>query len=150
MNRTEAPRVCPAVRQLGVVIALVLGLAACAPTAIPTDQRQVDPILALAERGKLGTVLTADGQSVYLYTKDAPGKTRCSGQCAQDWPPVIVTRHPDTRGDLPGKLGSVRREDGRRQLTYNDVPVYLYIEDAPRSDDANGQDVDHEWYVVHP
>lgn len=55
MNRTEAPRVCPAVRHLGVVIALVLGLAACAPTAIPTDQRQVDPILALAERGKLGT-----------------------------------------------------------------------------------------------
>ena len=42
------------------------------------------------------------------------------------------------------------REDGRRQLTYNDVPIYLYIEDAPSSDDANGQNVDREWYVVHP
>jgi len=117
---------------------------------MPHDPRQVDPVIGVAERAKLGTVLTADGQTVYLYTKDLPGQTRCYGQCAQDWPPVIVTRHPDTRGDLPGRLGIVKRDDGRRQLTYNDVPVYLYIEDSPRSVDANGQDVDHEWFVVHP
>ena len=107
-------------------------------------------MLGTAARGALGMVLTADGQTVYLYTKDVPRETRCYGDCAQIWPPIIVTRHPDVRGDLPGKLGTVIREDGRRQLTYNDVPIYLYIEDAPSSDDANGQNVDREWYVVHP
>lgn len=137
-------------RELGVVIAVVVGLAACAPAGLPHEPRQIDPVLGVADRGALGTVLTADGQTVYLYTKDAPRETRCFGQCAQDWPPLIVTRHPDARGDFPGRLGTVKRDDGRRQLTYNDVPIYLYIEDAPRSDDANGQNVDHEWYVVHP
>ena len=137
-------------RQLGSIIALVIGLTACAPAALPKEARQIDPVLATAERGKLGTVLTADGQTLYLFTKDVPGQTRCVDRCAQDWPPLIVTRHPDARGDVPGKLGTLKRDDGRRQLTYNGVPVYLYIEDAPHSDDANGQDVDHEWYVMHP
>ena len=150
MNRTRSPRVPPVMRHIAVVLALALTLTACAPGARPTASRQVDPILGSAERGKLGTVLTADGQTVYLFTKDKPGETRCVDQCAQVWPPIIVTRHPDTRGDIPGKLGTVKRDDGRRQLTYNDVPVYLYIEDAPHSDDANGQDVDHEWYVLKP
>jgi len=138
------------VRTSRVILALALALTACAPAALPKESRQVDPILGTAERGKLGTVLTADGQTVYLFTKDRPGETRCIDRCAQDWPPVIVTRHPDTRGDIPGKVGTTKRADGRRQLTYNDVPVYLYIEDAPHSDDANGQDVDHEWYVLKP
>gem|GEM_PF-3561582 len=141
-------------RQLGSIIALVIGLTACGPAALPREARQIDPVLATAERGKLGTVLTADGQTLYLFTKDVPGQTRCVDRCAQDWPPLIVTRHPDTRGDVPGKLGTVKRDDGRRQLTYNDVyndvALYLYIEDAPHSDDANGQDVDHEWYVMKP
>ncbi|HEY8655970.1 MAG TPA: hypothetical protein VIN34_04480 [Candidatus Limnocylindria bacterium] len=138
------------VRHLGGAIALAIGLAACAPAPLPRDARQIDPIIATAERGTLGTVLTADGQTVYLFTKDAPGRTRCVDRCAQDWPPIIVTRHPDARGDLPGRLGTTKRDDGRRQLTYNEVPLYLYTEDAPHSADANGQDVDHEWYVVHP
>lgn len=137
-------------RQLGSIVALAVGLAACGPAALPQDSRQVDPLIAIAARGALGTVLTADGQTVYLFTKDALGQSRCVDRCAQDWPPIIVTRHPDTQGDLPGRLGTTRRDDGRRQLTYNGLPLYLYIEDAPHSDDANGQDVDHEWFVVHP
>lgn len=136
-------------RQLGLLFAFSAALAACAPAAIPHQARQVDPVLGTAARGALGTVLTADGQTVYLYTKDVPRETRCYGECAQIWPPIIVTRHPDVRGDLPGKLGTVIRNDGRRQLTYNDIPIYLYIEDTPSSDDANGQNVDREWYVVH-
>lgn len=149
MNRAPWPRVPQLMRHVFVVPALVLALTACAPT-LPRQSRQVDPIIGTSERGKLGTVLTADGQTLYLYTKDRPGETRCVERCAQDWPPVIVTRHPDTTGAVRGKLGTVKRDDGRRQLTYNDVPVYLYIEDAPHSDDANGQDVDHEWYVLKP
>lgn len=137
-------------RYAGFVLTLALALTACAPVGLPREPRQIDPILGSAERGKLGTVLTADGQTVYLYTKDLPRQTSCYGLCAQTWPPIIVTKHPDVRGDIPGKLGTVIREDGRRQLTYNDVPLYLYIEDAPHSDDANGQDVDHEWYVLRP
>ncbi|GAC1699204.1 MAG: hypothetical protein NVS9B6_10670 [Candidatus Limnocylindrales bacterium] len=150
VNRAAVPFVPPVMRSSGVLLALVLALTACAPAALPKESRQVDPILGTAERGKLGTVLTADGQTVYLFAKDKPGETRCFDQCAQTWPPIIVTRHPETRGAIQGKLGTVKRDDGRRQLTYNDLPVYLYIEDAPHSEDANGQDVDHEWYVLKP
>ena len=135
---------------LPALLGLSAWLTACAPAPTTGAPRQVDPVIGVAERATLGTVLTADGQTVYRYTKDAPDLTRCYGQCAQDWPPVIVTRHPDTQGGVSGRIGTVKREDGRRQLTYDGVPLYLYIEDAPRSADANGEDVDHEWFVVHP
>ena len=95
-------------------------------------------------------MLVADGMTVYRYAKDRPGETTCYGYCAEDWPPILVTKAPGSSATLPGQFGMVRRTDGTQQLTYNDVPLYLYIEDAPGTDQTNGDGVDGEWYVVHP
>lgn len=134
--------------RLAVCTALVLG--GCADLAIPHDPRTVDPVIGLADRPKLGRVLTADGMTVYVYTRDAPRRTNCYDICAMNWPPLLVTRTPALGAPFPGRFGSVTRTDGAKQLTYNGLPLYLYIEDAPRTDQTNGQDVDHEWFVVHP
>jgi predicted lipoprotein with Yx(FWY)xxD motif len=131
-------------------LALVLLLAGCADTRIPAQPRATDPVIGLGARGPLGTVLTADGVTVYVYTKDPRGATVCYDLCAMDWPPVLVTHTPAVAAPLPGRLGSVSRRDGTRQLTYDGHPLYRYIEDPPGTDQANGQDVDHEWFVVRP
>ncbi|HEX9494951.1 MAG TPA: hypothetical protein VGA38_04245 [Candidatus Limnocylindria bacterium] len=129
---------------------LALALVACTSTAIPKQPRTTDPVIGLAPREKLGEVMTADGMTVYVYTKDRPRETVCYEICAMNWPPLLVTRTPTFVGSVPGRFGTVTRRDGAKQLTYNDVPLYLYIEDPPGTDQANGQDVDHEWFVVHP
>ena len=129
---------------------MTLVIVGCAPAAIPFNPRTTDPVIGLAARAKLGTVLTADGMTAYVFTKDVPRKTNCYDICAMNWPPLVVTHTPTLAASLPGRFGSVTRKDGAKQLTYNDLPLYLYIEDAPRTDQTNGQDVDHEWYVVHP
>jgi predicted lipoprotein with Yx(FWY)xxD motif len=129
---------------------VALAIAACTSTAIPANPRATDPVIGLAQREKLGTVLTADGMTVYLYTKDRPRETVCYEICAMNWPPLLVTRTPALSASFPGRFGSVVRRDGSKQLTYNDLPLYLYIEDPPGTDQVNGQDVDHEWFVVHP
>jgi len=95
--------------------------------------------------------MTADGMTVYVYTKDLPRETVCYDLCAMNWPPLLITHTPTLGHAFPdGRFGSVTRKDGSRQLTYKNVPLYLYIEDPPGTDQANGQDVDHEWFVVHP
>lgn len=130
---------------------LALLLESCGGAAIPKDHpRTTDPVIGITPREKLGDVMTADGMTVYVYTKDHPRETVCYDICAMNWPPLLVTRTPSIAGSFPGRFGSVTRTDGAKQLTYNDVPLYAYIEDPPGTDQANGQDVDHEWFVVHP
>ena len=129
---------------------LAIALVGCTNLTIPKQPRSVDPVIGLAPREKLGTVMTADGMTVYVYTKDKPHQTVCYDICAMNWPPLVVTHTPALAASLPGRFGSVIRKDGAKQLTYNDLPLYLYIEDPPGTDQVNGQDVDHEWFVVHP
>lgn len=143
------PRRC-ATRWRSVAALLALALVACTSTAIPAHPRTTDPVIGIAPRGALGEVITADGMTVYVYTKDRPQKTVCYEICAMNWPPLLVTRTPTLGGSFPGRFGSVTRREGTKQLTYRDLPLYLYIEDPPGTDQANGQDVDREWFVVRP
>ena len=129
---------------------LSLLLASCADTTIPKEHpRTTDPVLGIAPREKLGTVMTADGMTVYVFTEDRP-LTVCYDICAMNWPPLLVTHTPALAASFPGRFASVTRKDGTKQCTYNGQPLYLYIEDPPGTDQANGQNVDQQWFVVHP
>jgi predicted lipoprotein with Yx(FWY)xxD motif len=136
------------VRGLGLVAVLVL--ASCASTDIPKQPRTTDPVLGVGPRATLGNVMTADGMTVYVYTLDKPRETVCYDICAMNWPALVVTHTPTLAASFPGRFGSVTRKDGAKQLTYNDQPLYLYIEDPPNTDQANGQNVDQQWFVAKP
>jgi predicted lipoprotein with Yx(FWY)xxD motif len=125
-------------------------LASCASTAIPAQPRTTDPVLGLAPRATLGNVITADRMTVYVYTLDKPGESVCYDICAMNWPPLLVTHTPALAASLPGRLASTTRKDGTKQCTYNGQPLYLYIEDPPNTDQANGQNVDQQWFVAKP
>ena len=81
---------------------LALVLAACTSTAIPAHPRTTDPVIGVAPRDKLGDVLTADGMTVYVYTKDRPRETVCYDICAMNWPPLLVTHTPTLGHSFPG------------------------------------------------
>jgi predicted lipoprotein with Yx(FWY)xxD motif len=82
-------------------------------------------------------VLTnAKGFTLYSFAPDVPTTSKCYGDCAAYWPPVIGTA-ADGSG-LPGRLGTIKRTDGSLQLTYNGHPLYTYIGDAtPGQDRGN-------------
>ena len=130
---------------------MLIVVVSCTSVAIPKQPRQIDPVIGVAPRAKLGDVITADGMTVYIYTKDIPRQTVCYDICAMNWPPLLITHTPTLSHTFPGNsFGSVTRKDGTRQLTYKNLPLYLYIEDPPGTDQTNGQDVDHEWFIVKP
>jgi predicted lipoprotein with Yx(FWY)xxD motif len=102
----------------------------------------------------LGRILVDErGHTLYLFAKDARGKSRCAGACAAAWPPLIALGKPlAARGAKPSLLGTTRRADGRLQVTYRHHPLYLFVKDAKKGE-TNGQDVDAfgaEWYALSP
>jgi predicted lipoprotein with Yx(FWY)xxD motif len=103
---------------------------------------------------RYGPILFDAGDRVlYAFTRDKRGgKSTCYGGCAAAWP-VYFTKSTVTamRGVKQSLIGSVRRRDGRRQVTYNGWPLYYYAHEGPR--EVKCQNVDNYgglWLVVKP
>jgi predicted lipoprotein with Yx(FWY)xxD motif len=101
-----------------------------------------------------GRVLVDDrGRTLYLFEADKPNRSACSGACLSIWPAVTSAGAPQLRGaGLTGKAGTIPAAGGKRQVTYNGHPLYLYAGDR-RPGDTAGQGLDQfgaKWYVVGP
>jgi predicted lipoprotein with Yx(FWY)xxD motif len=92
--------------------------------------RRRGPRLTLRD-SQFGPVLF-DGRNraLYLFTRDPRGKTRCYGACAAAWPPFYAKGRPRAgRGVDRSLIGTIRRRDGRRQVTYKGQALYFYVDD---------------------
>jgi len=99
----------------------------------------------------LGTVVvTSTGRTVYYFEKDTAnsGKSACTGGCASIWPAVTVTGTPTATG-VTGKVGTITRADGTKQITLGGHPLYMYAGDS-KAGDVAGQGVMGIWWVVSP
>jgi predicted lipoprotein with Yx(FWY)xxD motif len=105
-------------------------------------------------QSKFGSVL-ADGhsRSLYLFDRDANGKSSCYGGCAGEWPPLIASGKPHAKpGVKAALLGRTKRRDGRWQVTYKGHPLYTFAGDTSRGQ-TNGEGLDDFggwWYLVSP
>jgi len=131
----------PAV-QLGLVIGLVAVFAVVAlvvlargSNAAPTAQSTV---VATAKNAKLGTTILVDRRGLTLYnlSVERNGRFICTTSfCLSLWHPLTVS--PGTTPAGVRLLGTVRRPDGRRQVTYRGAPLYTFTQDHKRGD-VNG------------
>jgi predicted lipoprotein with Yx(FWY)xxD motif len=101
---------------------------------------------------KYGRILVdSRGRTLYLFEKDRSGKSACTGKCATFWPPLITADKPRVAGGAKASLvGTMKRADGRLQVTYNHQPLYTFAKDTKKGQ-TSGQNVDAfgaEWYVV--
>jgi predicted lipoprotein with Yx(FWY)xxD motif len=72
------------------------------------------------------------GQAVYLFDKESTSRSECYGECARAWPPVLTRGEPRSGSGARGRLlGTTRRRDGKRQVTYRGRPLYYYVDDSP-------------------
>ena len=84
------------------------------------------------------TVVTnTQGLTLYSFAPDTATTSKCTGACAQIWPPVTA---PATPGQgVTGQLGTITRSDGSTQATYDGHPLYTYTADtAPGQAKGNG------------
>jgi predicted lipoprotein with Yx(FWY)xxD motif len=133
---------------LAAAVSLTVGLnSASASTHSASAAQRV----AVAGTG-LGRILVdGRGRTLYLFAKDTHGKSACTGQCAAFWPPLITSGKPlATAGARASLLGTIKRADGRLQVTYNQHPLYTFVKDTRKSQ-TNGEAVNAfgaNWYAV--
>ncbi len=148
ISRLSRQLVALAVGLVGVVtLAGTLVLPATAGAATTTTT------VAVTHNKKWGTILTVgSGVTVYRLTSDSKNKSVCSGTCAKIWPPVVLAagqKAPVGKG-VSG-LGSIKRSDGTRQVTYKGVPLYRFVGDHKAGQaTGNVKDTWGQWWVVNP
>jgi predicted lipoprotein with Yx(FWY)xxD motif len=105
-------------------------------------------------KSRYGTVLfDGKGRALYLFTSDITSRSRCFGDCASAWPPFLTRGKPRAGGGATQSLlGTVRRRDGKTQVSYRGHPLYYYTGDR-RPGQILCQDVEEfggTWLVVSP
>ncbi len=119
-----------------------------------TDEEATDDDSAEVDMGAMGSVnigqddmgdfLTdAEGRTLYTFSGSDDGMTDAEG-----WE-AVEAGEEDTVGEGldDSMLGTVDREDGTSQLTYNGYPLYRYSGDAA-SGDTGGQGMDESWWML--
>jgi predicted lipoprotein with Yx(FWY)xxD motif len=72
------------------------------------------------------------GEAFYLFDKEKGKRSRCYGECAVAWPPVLTKGKPRAgTGADADLLGTTKRRNGKLQVTYNGHPLYYYKDDEP-------------------
>ena len=139
-------------RSRNLVVLALAALLALSAVAVPT---------ALARGGKTvageatapslhKTVLTnTKGLTLYTLSGETGGKFICTGACLKAWPPLIVAAGTTPKG--PVKLGTIKRPEGKTQVTYKGMPVYTFSGDSKKGE-ANGEGLRDVgvWHAVTP
>jgi predicted lipoprotein with Yx(FWY)xxD motif len=96
----------------------------------------------------LGKVLTNDaGKTLYLFTKDVKGLSACTGGCKDTWPIFFKETLKLDPNLNPADFGTITRDDGAKQTTFQGWPLYAYKSDAVAGD-VKGENVGGVWIAA--
>ncbi len=136
---------------LGLVGLMIVGLLPLVFTSQPA-MAATDATVQVSKDAKLGDILTdSKGMTLYHFAQDQANVSNCNAGCATAWPPLTVAagQTPAAGDGITGKLGTLTRQDGSLQVTYNGLPLYFFGGDS-KAGDTNGQGVAGAWSIVHP
>jgi predicted lipoprotein with Yx(FWY)xxD motif len=140
--------------KLGVIAAA--GTAAAALLASLAFAAGSAPTVSSARNSTLQKTVVVDGhgRTTYLLSPETIRHLLCrSSACFALWPPVTV-RSRSVRlvagHGVQGRLGLLRRSDGKLQVTLRGVPLYRYAGDSGK-DQVNGEGIKSfggTWHAV--
>ena len=109
--------------------------------AVKTADSQFGPVL-----------FSGSDRAVYYFDREGGKTPECYGDCAQAWPPVLTKGKPKARGAVKqGLLGTVKRSNGKKQVTYDGHPLYFYVDDPKGEVEChNIFEFDGLWLAVLP
>jgi predicted lipoprotein with Yx(FWY)xxD motif len=156
-------------KQLISLIALVVPLVAAAPGCggddSTTDSGAAPAAGKVVETAKRTTtvkvmktrygriLVDGNGRALYLFTHERSSTSRCYGACADAWPVFHAPGRVRAGGGADrNAIGTTRRRDGRRQVTYKGHPLYHYVTDRKPGQVTcqNVTEYGGTWLVVAP
>ena len=122
-----------------------------AASSVARSATRTAATLSLRKTGLGSVLVNAKGHTVYLFAKDKNGKSACDGSCAKFWPALLSHGKPSVGAGLKASLvGTTKRSNGTRQVTYNRHPLYTYVLDkgAGQTKGEGLDDFGAHWYAV--
>src|SRR3954466_13542782 len=127
--------------RISLAALLVAVAAAAAVAATGSAAAAKSPTLKLRKTSYGKILVDKSGRTLYAFGHDKKDKSRCSGDCAKNWPPATAPKHPTVASGISkSKLKVIKRGDGSRQLSYNGHPLYRFIADG-KPGDTNGENI---------
>ena len=112
--------------------ALVAAFAAQSGTAM-SKSKQVVVRTAINPTLHTKVLVNRKGLTLYSLSVETRGRFICADQsCLSLWKPLVVPKGTTPTGAL--HLGTVRRPDGRIQVSYRGRPVYTFTQDRKPGD----------------
>ncbi|MDQ6806161.1 MAG: hypothetical protein M3065_14650, partial [Actinomycetota bacterium] len=133
----------------------VLGTSAVVrPTTVPKAKAAAGTAIG-THKTKLGSVLaTSSAHVLYLFARDGPDRSTCSGACAKIWKPMTasgsLSAAPKSGVD-PKLLRTIKRSDGTTQVVYDHHSLYTNVADR-NAGDMHGEGANEfggRWYAVN-
>ncbi len=126
-----------------------------------TDTPALKPVIALENNADKGIILIGGEDAAQpgfsLYTFDNDNDTlpfsNCYDDCAVNWPPVVVNSADEliitnaVNETFTLGFGISVRCDGAFQVTYNEQPLYYFINDT-EAGQTNGDEIGGVWHLV--
>ena len=133
------------------IAAVVLVSLALAPAAMSSESAAPTLTVKSSSYGRI--LFDGRGFVLYAFTRDKRGHSACYGACAKAWPVYYAKGGLSAgKGVNRSLLGTTKRRDGRRQVTYAGRPLYYYVRDT-KAGQILCQDVVEfggTWLVVRP
>ena len=111
-------------------------------TAAPDATSARSATVKVAHRGLGNIIVDSRGRTLYMLSADSAKRSHCFGACAQAWPPLRAAGKPTVgKGLKASKVRTIRRSDGKSQVTYNGHPLYRFVQDT-RVGQTKGEGID--------
>lgn len=120
------------------ILAALLAMAV-AGAALAAGTGRSARVVSTAKNASLGETVLVNmtGRTLYSLSVERKGRFICTDKtCLSFWHPLVVKAGVTPTGAK--SLATVRRPDGRRQVTYKGGPLYTFSGDSRRSD-AKGE-----------
>jgi predicted lipoprotein with Yx(FWY)xxD motif len=123
------------VRKIAVAVVLAATTAVAGASAATTVSRVVAKSVRSKTLGRT-ILVTPKGMTLYSLSAEKHGRFICTTKvCLSLWTPLVVPRGTTPTGAKT--LATVRRPDGRFQVTYRGLPLYTFANDR-KPGDAKG------------
>ena len=90
-----------------------------------------------------GLLVGNNGMTLYVFDKDAAGKSVCNGPCATNWPPLMA----GGSDQATGSWSILNRDDGGKQWAYKGKPLYFWSKDQ-KPGDKTGDGFNGVWHIA--
>jgi predicted lipoprotein with Yx(FWY)xxD motif len=119
---------------IAAALAAVAVAALIAVVAVHSNARGAGkPVVKTTAVGGKTALATRRGRTLYHLSGERQGHFICTTQlCLSLWKPLVVA--PGTKPTGARSLGTVKRPDGRLQVSYKGAPLYTFVEDRKPGD----------------